>query len=140
MYYVDTSVLVAALVLEAHSGRVVHWLAEQPEQTLYTSDWSVTEFSSALSVKMRIGQIGPDQRAFALSAFAELIDESFNILPVSRNHFQLAARFSDRHELTIGAGDALHLAVASDNRATLCTLDRRLANAGLALGTKTQLL
>ncbi len=140
MLYIDTSVLVAALVVEAHSDRVVDWLSEQPPQALHTSDWSVAEFSSALSIKMRTGQIDPDQRAFALSAFAELMDESFNILPVSANHFHLAARFSDRHELAIKAGDALHAAIAADNRITLCTLDRRLAKAGLALGVMTHLL
>ena len=140
MFYVDTSVLVAALVVEAHSDRVVDWLSEQPSQTLHTSDWSIAEFSSALSVKMRTGQIGPDQRAFALAAFADLIDESFSILPISANHFHLAARFSDRHDLSITAGDALHSAIASDNRVTLCTLDRRLAEAGLALGAMTHLL
>jgi predicted nucleic acid-binding protein len=140
MFYVDTSVLVAALVVEAHSDRVVDWLGEQPSQTLHTSDWSITEFSSALSVKMRTGQIGLDQRSFALAAFADLIDESFNILPVSANHFHLAARFSDRHDLSIKAGDALHAAIASDNRVTLCTLDRRLAKAGSVLGVMTHLL
>ena len=84
MFYVDTSVLVAALVVEAH--------------------------------------------------------ESFNILPISANHFHLAARFADRHDLSIKAGDTLHAAIASDNRVTLCTLDRRLAKAGLVLGVMTHLL
>lgn len=140
MMYVDTSVLVAALVEEAHSGRVLDWLGEQTSRTLCTSDWSLTEFSSALSLKMRTGQIGADQRAFALSAFAELLEESFKVLAVSGAHFRLAARFSDRHELSIKAGDALHMAIASDNRITLCTLDRKLAKAGSALGTMTQLI
>jgi predicted nucleic acid-binding protein len=140
MFYVDTSVLVAALVKEAHSDRVLDWLGEQAPRTLCASDWSITEFSSALSVKMRTGQIGAEQRAFALSAFAELIEESFNVLAISGNHFHLAARFSDRHELSIKAGDALHVAVASDNRVSLCTLDRKLAKAGRALGAMTHLL
>jgi len=34
-------------------------------------------------------------------------------------------------------GDALHLAIAGDKGATLCTLDRRLAEGGLALGVNT---
>jgi predicted nucleic acid-binding protein len=38
------------------------------------------------------------------------------------------------------AGDALHLAVAYDKGATLCTRDRRLADAGPAMGVKTKLL
>ena len=38
------------------------------------------------------------------------------------------------------AGDALHLAICADHGATLCTLDRRLAEAGPALGVKATLL
>jgi uncharacterized protein len=38
------------------------------------------------------------------------------------------------------AGDALHLAICADQGATLCTLDRRLSDAGSKLGVKTQLL
>jgi len=38
------------------------------------------------------------------------------------------------------AGDALHLAICADHGATLCTLDRRLGEAGPALGVKTTLL
>jgi predicted nucleic acid-binding protein len=38
------------------------------------------------------------------------------------------------------AGDALHLAICVDHGATLCTLDRRLSDAGSVLGVKTMLL
>ena len=38
------------------------------------------------------------------------------------------------------AGDALHLAICADHGATLCTLDRRLSEAGPALGVRTMLL
>jgi predicted nucleic acid-binding protein len=54
--------------------------------------------------------------------------------------FRTAARFADQHVLGLRAGDALHLAICADHGATLCTLDRRLANAGSALGVKAMLL
>ncbi|MBM3651066.1 MAG: type II toxin-antitoxin system VapC family toxin, partial [Alphaproteobacteria bacterium] len=38
------------------------------------------------------------------------------------------------------AGDALHLATASDHGPTVHTLDRRLADAGPLLGVSTRLL
>jgi len=38
------------------------------------------------------------------------------------------------------AADALHLAICADHGATLCTLDRRLSEAGPALGVKTMAL
>jgi len=42
--------------------------------------------------------------------------------------------------LALRAGDALHLAICADHGATLCTLDRRLSEAGSTLGVKTMLL
>jgi uncharacterized protein len=55
-------------------------------------------------------------------------------------HFHSGARLADRHSLGLRAGDALHLAVASDYGATLCTLDERLAKAGPPVGIQTRLL
>jgi predicted nucleic acid-binding protein len=55
-------------------------------------------------------------------------------------HFRAAASFVDHHALGLRAGDALHLASASEHGATVCTLDRRLAEAGPAVGVPTQLL
>jgi len=55
-------------------------------------------------------------------------------------HFRTAARFADQHGLRLRAGDALHLAVCADHGATLCTLDRRLGDAGSVLGVKTMVL
>jgi len=140
MFYVDTSVIVAALVVETGSDRAREWFGKAPAQTLHTSDWSLAEFSSALSLKIRTNQISEQQRAASLAAFHELLEESFNILSVSRDHFRLASLFSDRHELAVKAGDALHLAIASEDRLTLCTLDRGLARAGPKLGVATELL
>jgi uncharacterized protein len=54
--------------------------------------------------------------------------------------FRKAAGFADLYELELRAGDALHLAAASEQGATLWTLDRRQAQAGAVLGVPTQLL
>ena len=66
---------------------------------------------------------------------------------------RLAPAYPMRHALIMGAigtvlatlgvvatWNALHLAIAVDQGATLCTLDRRLAEAGQALGLKVELL
>lgn len=138
--YIDTSVLVAALTNEAETARMQAWLTEQPPEDLFVSDWVSTEFSSALSIKLRTGQISVTDRANALALFTRLSAESFEILPVTSQQFRTAARFADQYALGLRAGDALHLAICSDHGATLCTLDRRLAEAGPQIGLKTELL
>jgi uncharacterized protein len=139
-HYLDTSLLVAALTNEAETGRVQAWLAGQDADGIAISDWVTTEFSSALSIKLRAGQIEPVHRADALAMFTRLSADSLTVLPVSGLQFRTAARFADQYALGLRAGDALHLAICADHGATLCTLDRRLSEAGPALGVKTMLL
>ena len=138
--YLDTSLLVAALTKEAETARIQRWLREQATMTLAVSDWVVTEFPSALSLKVRARQITAANRADALAAFARWVEESFSLLPVSGLQFRTAARFADQYALGLRAGDALHLAICADHGATLCTPDRKLSEAGAALGVKTILL
>jgi uncharacterized protein len=140
MLYLDTSLLVAVLSNEAETERMQGWLGRQRADELAISDWVVTEFSSALSIKLRTGQIGAAHRAAALAAFTRLAADSFTVVPVSRVQFRTAARFAEQHMLGLRAGDALHLAVCAERGATLCTLDRRLSDAGSALGVKIMLL
>jgi uncharacterized protein len=140
MLYLDTSILVSALTNEADTAAVQAWLAGQVARDLTISDWVVTEFSSAVSIKLRTGQLGPDHRAAALASFTRLAAETFSVLPVERASFRTAARFADQPALNLRAGDALHLAICAEWGATLCTLDRRLGEAAPVVGVGSVLL
>jgi uncharacterized protein len=136
MLYLDTSVLIAAMTPEVGTVRVLAWLAKQDSSALNISYWTVTEFSSALSVKTRTGQITPGLRANVTVEFARLAAETFVVNEVKSSHFIAAARFVDDMALTLRGPDALHLAIALGLGATLCTLDKKFAEAAVSVGAK----
>jgi uncharacterized protein len=95
--------LVSALTREAATERIQVWLSRQDPAALMISDWVVTEFASALSVKMRINQLSVESRAKAVTLFTRLKAESLTVVPVTRDHFVAAAWFADQHVLGLRA-------------------------------------
>ena len=138
--YLDTSLLVAALTHEPETARMQKWLAAQRAGDLAISEWVATEFSAALSMKVRSRSIEALHRAAANAALMRLIEESFEMLAITTEQFRNAARYSEKSSVGLRAGDALHLAVAADNGATIVTLDRRLAEAATEFAVPVQLL
>lgn len=137
IFYIDTSVVVAALIKEVATQRTQAWLGSRSPGQLAVSDWVTTELSSALSIKLRRGEIGLADRTGALAAYSRLGVTTFASLPFSGAQFHTAALFADQHLLGLRGADALHLAICAHHGATLCTLDTRLASAGPPLGIPT---
>ena len=140
MLYLDTSLVVALVTREARTGLAQAWLQEQATGETVISDWVTVEVSSALSIKERSRDMNEMDRARAERAFRRLSREVFEVLPVPRGAFASAASFSARAELSLRASDALHLAIAAERQAGLCTLDVRQAEAGRRLGLESVLL
>ena len=139
MLYLDTSVLVSAYTHEPATARALAFLNRQTDP-VSISEWVATEFAAALSMKMRIGALEEAYRREALALFERSAAASMEMIPVATSHFKAAARFATEYKLGLRAADALHLAIAAERDATLCTLDKRLAKAGKALGVATKLI
>jgi predicted nucleic acid-binding protein len=139
-FYLDTSLLVSALTREAATQRMLDWIVAHLAEGLAVSWWVTTEFSAALSVKLRNNGIDLAGRADALLSYSELIRGDVTVLPLNGQHFRMAAQLADQYATGLRGSDALHLAVCADYGVELCTLDKRLASAGAVLGVKTLLL
>jgi hypothetical protein len=140
MLYLDTSLLVAAFTYEDATDRAIDLLKSTPGRELMVSEWVKTEFMAALSTKVRTKQIDDIYRTRASTLFAISVEGSMEVAAVTTTHFRAAAELAEEHKLGLRAGDALHLAIARERDAALCTLDKRLARAGKALGIATKLI
>ncbi|MHA3840004.1 type II toxin-antitoxin system VapC family toxin [Sphingomonas aestuarii] len=128
-HYLDTSVLVAALVHEPHSAAIREWLRDRPANSLFIGYWAVTEVHSALSVRVRTGTLTEADKSQVLDAWQTLLSDSLTIIAIDPFHFDRAAMMADHHSLGIRAGDALHLAVAEHAALTLVTFDKTMSKA-----------
>ena len=137
MIYVDTSVIVALLTVEPKTSDVLAWYAGLRD-TPISSDWLLTEFSSAISIKQRTGQLSETNAKRVRKEFDLFAAGGLRFAPVSRSVYSQAAKMVRPHQHGLHAGDSLHLAVALELGAShMATLDGTLAeNAkrkGLAL-------
>lgn len=132
--YLDTSVVVSFFVNEIHTPAVRDWLARSPTERNIISEWTITEFHSALSLKLRTGQIPSEVKAEAEEFLRQALKTLFEIIAVSSVDFRRAAELASRPDLWLRAGDALNLAIAVRAGDALYTLDKRLFDAAEKIG------
>ena len=105
--YLDTSLLVAALVHEAGTATAVSFLQAHAKQPLLISPWVATELASALALQVRRGAI----------------------TPLAAEDFEAAAQLCLSQSPPLRAGDALHLALCQRLNLQLASFDRGLCKA-----------
>ena len=127
MVYVDTSVIVALLTVEPKTQDVTAWYAGLRDTPL-CADWLLTEFSSAISIKLRNRQLTETHAKRVRKEFDLLAAGGLRLVPVSRTAFSRAAEMVKKHRQGLRAGDSLHLAVALELGAShMATLDSTMA-------------
>jgi len=131
MIYFDTSFLVPLVLPEATSERVAAFVRELPADQLAVSHWTRVEFSSVIAREVRMGALAAAAAPRADARFEAMVRDSFAVLLPTSADFDLARRFLARFETGLRAGDALHLAIASNHGAgAIYSLDQALVRAG----------
>jgi uncharacterized protein len=137
--YVDTSVLAAYYCPEPLSSRVQRILQGERERAI--SSLVEVELASALARKVRLRHLrASDARAIYETFQAHLEQGLYLRLTVDRSHFTRAQAWLATFRTPLRTLDALHVAVAAGERATLLTSDVALAAACDALKLAVRLI
>ena len=139
-YYLDTSLLVPLLIREPGTPRAQALLSASAAKALLISPWTITEFSSALALKERVGTISHQERRSALTMFEKFRGLRLELVAIEAADFEAAAKLCDASGAPLRAGDALHLAVCRRLRGSLATMDKGLAAAGQEVGLAVELI
>lgn len=127
MVYLDTSAAVPLFVAEPSSDLIERWFSACNDLVV-SSDWIVTEFASALSIKERSGKLIAKDAKAAWRNFEAFCKSGLRLAPVSRHAFGDAAKLVRLSTYGLRSSHALHLAVAQEIGAkTIATLDVTMA-------------
>jgi predicted nucleic acid-binding protein len=135
MIYCDTSFVVPLILPETTSGRVERILISERTEALAISLWTRVEVSSVLARGVRMRKLSRQAALLAETQFDAIVLETFVALLPSHNDFELARQYLQHYETGLQSGDALHLAIASNNGAqAIYSLDKKIVEAGPRLG------
>ena len=139
MVYIDTSVLVAYYCPEKISDQVEKILVETSIPAI--SQLTDVELTSALARKIREKTLSKEDGKAVLAIFQTQIDEkSYTYLPIQPKHFSTAMGWIAEFNTPLRTLDALHLAIASKNKAPLLTANKKLAESAKKLGVEVTLI
>jgi len=134
MVYFDTSAFVPLFILESTSQAIVDWL-DSSREPMAISDWTLVEFAAATSIKVRTRQISTAQAKKAATEVESFVRGQCQIVVPDRATFVQATVLAGQPGLQLRAGDALHLAIATQlNASKLACLDHAMVASARSLG------
>ncbi|MGH7865910.1 MAG: type II toxin-antitoxin system VapC family toxin [Candidatus Binataceae bacterium] len=137
MFYFDTSFIAPLLLPEAASDAVEAFVRGLRSGLLATSAWTRVEFASLVSRRVRMRELDEDQATAVRMRFERLLAESFRIVVPGAADYDTAAVLLRNHKSGLRGGDALHLAVAHNQKMRmLYSLDARMVEAAKMLGIR----
>jgi len=139
MIYIDTSILVAYYCPEKISDQVEEILIEASNPAI--SHLTEVELASAVARKIRENALSQKDGKAVLSVFRTHIDDkSYIYLPIQPKHFSTAMNWIAEFNTPLRTLDALHLAIAAQNKAPLLTADIKFAASAKKLGVEVTLI
>jgi predicted nucleic acid-binding protein len=137
--YLDTNLVVALCAHEQDSDRVEAAL-ESISEPLATSEWTRVEFTSAIGIKLRSRELTESLARRALADYYKAFEPGIDVVTPSREDYILASDYLQDLKSGLRSGDALHLAVAANQKATrLLTLDKVFIKAARGIGISVEL-
>ena len=134
MVYVDTSALVPVFIQEPKSEAVIAWL-ESSGARLAISEWSLVEFASAASIKVRSGRLTASLARDARARVDDFAKKHCLVALPGQQEYRRAAEWAGNDALKLRAADALHLAIADTLRAeAILCLDDSMIESATSLG------
>jgi uncharacterized protein len=127
-HYLDTSVMVALLLQDAHSSRAEAWLIRE-KPTFLASDFCAVEFAAVISRRVRMKRLTAETADLALSRFDDWLSRTVQVVRCAPEQMAAAGQIVRDFTSKLSAPDAIHLAITRQSGAMLATFDDRLAEA-----------
>ncbi|WP_309606728.1 type II toxin-antitoxin system VapC family toxin [Phenylobacterium sp.] len=128
--YVDTSVVVSLMVLDANTDRARRLTPSE----FIVSDLTAAEFASALTIRIRTGSLTRDEVRRAHSLFDAWRTRNAESADVLSADFRAAETIIRTLDYRLKTADATHIVIARRLGATLATFDAAMAREAPRLG------
>jgi len=139
MFYIDTSIIVAYYCPEPLSEKVDDFITVQSRPAI--SILTELELFSAISRKIREGNMDPKDGSRVVSKFLSHLDDHLYTRPsIESHHYTLARDWIGQFSSPLRSLDAIHLAIASSLGLTLVTAVEGLAKSAEIFNIDVELI